>query len=252
MYGLPGANPVRPPCPPNQRDRAVGGNLDRQYGCEPNGSETGTQGALRGCGMTDGFLPGALTKLRDAVSQLIDPRPEIVDGKKFYTPSLYRQLTDDIAGQQGQTHSPPRSLPLIWCEAFDCLHEIDTTISAWQPAGADTPGRLHLIETRWVTTGRPQDVNSINQITGCVNAWVGSIKKLLFENHTKTLSAPCPRCHETTAYHRDSTGEVVRGPSLQLTKDGCTCMNCRTTWDPEHFEHLARVIGCDLPNGVLE
>ncbi|WP_424712782.1 DUF7340 domain-containing protein [Mycobacteroides abscessus] len=65
-------------------------------------------------------------------------------------------------------------------------------------------------------------------------------------------SAPCPACQKRWVYRRDSSGENVRQPALQLTAQGCSCQACRYTWDPSYFVHLARVLECPLPEGVLE
>jgi hypothetical protein len=53
-------------------------------------------------------------------------------------------------------------------------------------------------------------------------------------------------------YHRDSAGELVRQPALQIGVWGCECMACRAFWAPDRFVFLARVLGYELPEGVLE
>jgi hypothetical protein len=62
------------------------------------------------------------------------------------------------------------------------------------------------------------------------------IKALLHPQHVKHLSAPCLACNATTVYRRDSSGEHVRLPLLQIVADtGCTCQACKHTWLPQHY-----------------
>ena len=42
-------------------------------------------------------------------------------------------------------------------------------------------------------------------------------------------------------------------PALQIVADtGYTCLACKHTWGPDLYLHLARVLGFDTPEGVLE
>jgi hypothetical protein len=41
-------------------------------------------------------------------------------------------------------------------------------------------------------------------------------------------------------YRKDSAGETVRQPALQITTLGCRCMACRHSWSPELHLHLPR------------
>jgi hypothetical protein len=79
------------------------------------------------------------------------------------------------------------------------------------------------------------------------------VKVLLSPTSVKQLSAPCPACGAKSAFKRDSAGERVRAPALQIiTELGCTCLVCRHTWAPELYLHLARVLGFETPAGVIE
>lgn len=196
----------------------------------------------------DGSLPAALRRLTYAVSALCDPKPVHLPDQHHttWTPSLYQQLRDSLPGQQGATRSPARSLPTCWIDCLDLLTEIDGTVAAWQTLDhhthqPPTVQRLHLIETRpW----RPQDCRSLDQISGCLEAWTRSITALLVDDHTKHVQAACPACGRTTVYRRDNGGDTIRTPALKLTTAGCTCQHCHTTWAPSQFTFLARVIGC--------
>ncbi|BDE13500.1 hypothetical protein Mkiyose1665_18330 [Mycobacterium kiyosense] len=88
---------------------------------------------------------------------------------------------------------------------------------------------------------------------GNVESCCFSVQSLLHPASVKHVSAPCPACGAATAYRRDSAGELVRVPALQIvTETGCTCQVCRHTWGPGLFMHLARVLGFGAPTGVLE
>jgi hypothetical protein len=53
--------------------------------------------------------------------------------------------------------------------------------------------------------------------------------------------------------HKAMTAKLVRVPALQIVADrGCTCQVCYHVWPPDLYTHLARVLGCGLPQGVLE
>jgi hypothetical protein len=93
----------------------------------------------------------------------------------------------------------------------------------------------------------------VEQYASQVASWAVSVASLLSPTAVKQLSAPCPACGAQSAYKRDSAGERVRVPALQIiTEIGCTCLVCRYTWGPELYLHLARVLGFKTPTGVLE
>jgi hypothetical protein len=198
--------------------------------------------------MTDGSLPAARRRLADAIAALCDPVMQVVDGRQLFTSSWYMQLVDDLAGQQGQNHTPPRSLPLIWLDAWDLLQEIDTAVSAWQPDGTDTPTRLAAIQAR---PFRPQDSRSMDQISGCVESWTQNIRSLLVAERHWTLPSACPACGTRTVYRHDGD-DLVRQPALQISPDGCCCARCKTAWEPSKFVWLARLLGYEMPAGLLE
>lgn len=204
----------------------------------------------------DGQLQPARAELSNAISQLIDPQSHSTPGQTIYIPSLYQQLTEAVPGSfLGRTTGTPRSQPPLWLDAADLLNQIDTTVRKWQPAGdaasklPPTIRRLQLINQR---TWRPQDTDTITHQTHQIQQWAIRIATLFAENHTKHITAPCPACGKTTIHKRDSTGELIRQPALQIGVHGCECMACHQIWGPQLFMHLARVLGYELPEGVLE
>jgi hypothetical protein len=201
----------------------------------------------------DGDLPAALQHFDDALDDLTQPQTQIINHTTVHAPSYYMQLADSVRGEQGNGHGVPRSMPLLWCDAFDLLNEIDTAVSAWQPQPAGIPptiGRLNALRQRgW----RPQDTHAVTQIVAAIENWVERIEALLDPEHVKHIDAKCPACNTKTVYRNDSTGERVRQPALQIvTELGCTCQACGASWGPQLYMHLCRLLGFPLPAGVLE
>lgn len=213
----------------------------------------------------DGNLPEARRKLSDAVSALIEPKPEnrkMDDGtiRIEWVDSLYDQLLDAVPGGQGNASRVPQSSPPMCLDAASLKAEIDTATSIWEPKpviDASQPNippitiiRLQALEHR---TWRPQDVRGIQQIATNINSWCESIKTMLNPTPQWTLPNPCPACNVAIVYRPNSAGEIVRKPALNISVgSGCICLNCHHEWAPAYFQHLARVMGYDLPAGVLE
>jgi hypothetical protein len=205
---------------------------------------------------TDGNLPGALDRLSAAVAGLVDPVKEVHDDVIVAAPSLYEQLLGAITASKGEGagRRAGRSVPPLRTDALDLRIEIDDTVKGWGPADipqrSSTPARLRALASKpW----RPQDTRGVERIATRVESWVVSVQSLLDPSHVKHVSAPCPACGAKTAFRRDSAGERVRVPALQIvTKLGCTCLVCRHTWGPELYLHLARVLGFQAPAGVIE
>lgn len=206
---------------------------------------------------TDGQLPAARTNLDHAITALIDPRPQTSHtGEIQWSDSLYDQLVEAIPGSYLGRSGAPKSQPPLWIAAVDTLKEIDTAICGWQPEILDRNPLIRAAIQRLgvlrLKTWRPQDVEHLQRITADLNRFTLKIEQLFTENHTKHLPAPCPACNTKTIYRTDDAGEKVRQPALQIGVLGCECMNCHHIWGPALFMHLARVLGYQLPEGVLE
>ena len=202
----------------------------------------------------DGNLPATLTQLGDAIHRLCGPQSRFIDGKLLYAQSRYMQLLDSIAGEQVNTGGGggSKSQPPCWLDAVKLVDEIDTAIAIAQPAYTGVPptvGRLRWIEKR---SWRPQDCHQIEQITRAVAEWADEIDALLDPPQRWTLPDPCPACGEKTAYRRDSGGDRVRGPALQIDTKTCRCNNCHAMWPREKFEWLGLLLGRNKPEGVVE
>lgn len=173
-----------------------------------------------------------------------------------FTDPLYTQLRDMIAGAQGTKRgSSARSMPPLWVDAADLLNTIDRTVLSWHPdTGPDdgnppTLRRLHQLEDK---TWRPQDTNHVETMTTQILTWARTGQDLLDPPARKSLPNPCPACDQTVVYRKDSGGDTVRQPALQISQHGCECQHCHAIWGPDYFVHLARVLGYELPEGVLE
>lgn len=202
--------------------------------------------------MTAENLPAALDRLHTAIAALTDPRKELHDHVLMAAPSLYDELLSELPAVNtngtGYTATHKRSMAPVWLDALDLRTDIDRTIRKWHPTGTTTPARLHAHAARnW----RPQDARLLEQHANELQAFAVSIRSLLDPAHVKHLNVPCPACNATHVYRRVA-GESVRQPALQLIAEtGCTCQQCKAFWSPQHYLLLCKVLGFDLPAGVL-
>lgn len=201
--------------------------------------------------MADGNIQAARTKLGRAVQKLTAPRPAVYHAGTFYAPSLYNCLISDLAGTQGVDHkSHAKSQPPIWIDASMLRTEIDVQTVKWLPVPGETPDRLQRLSFK---TWRPQDTDHVREMARIVAGWCDSILNLLDPEGHKFISAPCPSCGKELIYRRDSAGDQVRQPALKLVvSQGCTCQACGAFWAPEKFLFLGRLLGYEIPEGVLE
>jgi len=180
---------------------------------------------------TDGHLPATLRRLDNAIADLFDPQPH--QQPTAWTPSLYTQLAAAIGGtNRGNGHQQPGSSPPVNLDAVQLKTEIDTALGIWK-----------LDIRKW----RPQDCRAIDQITHNIEQWCRQIRALIDPPRTATVAAPCPNCNADHTYRINSSGDRVRQPALQITDRGCTCLQCRTTWTPDRYTLLCRVLGYEMP-----
>lgn len=201
--------------------------------------------------MADGNIQAARTKLGRAVQRLTAPRPAVYHDRTLYAPSLYACLLDDVAGTQGDTRTPAKSLPPIWIDATQLRFDIDTQSLKWLPVQGTTPERLQLLSAK---SFRPQDFDMVNTIAAKVDTWCESIINLIINPKArKYISAPCPACNQERVYRRDSGGDNVREPALKWTANvGFECAACKAHWAPDQTLFFSKLLGFELPEGVLE
>lgn len=202
--------------------------------------------------MSDGNITAARTKLTDAITKLCAPRTCIHYNATLSAPSLYDMLTSNMSARQGDTRTPAQSLPPLWVDALQLRTEIDTQARKWvkRPGDVGTPSRLSaLVEQPW----RPQDTDQVTGMARQIRSWCESIINLFDPEHRKYISAACPSCGKATVYKRDTAGETVRQPALVvITNIGATCQHCDAHWSPDRYLFLCRLLGFELPAGVLE
>lgn len=200
--------------------------------------------------MTDGNIQAARTKLTQAVDRLTKPRMAIYHDKTRWALSLYRQLQADLAGTQGDSRTPAKSLPPLWIDAVQLLGDMDSETRAWYPKERGVPARLGALSAR---SWRPQDTDKVAAIASTVDAWCETIINLIDPKAQMHITAPCPSCGKAIVYRRDSGGDLVRQEALKWTPNaGFQCQACKASWSPEQTLFFAKLLGIDLPAGVLE
>lgn len=172
---------------------------------------------------TKANLPAAIRDLRSAIDRLIEPTPGYLNNAYIEAPGLYTALRDAISSHiTSGGRGLPKSFPPVWDEAFEQLANIDLMVGVWAN-GASTTNRLRALAEHPWNVEQTRDVRSMADI---INAWADDIETLLNDS-VKRIGASCPNCGAQFAQRRDSAGELVRTPALQLTADqGCTCLNC--------------------------
>lgn len=199
--------------------------------------------------MADGNIQAARTKLGRAVQKLTAPRPAVYHTGTYYAPSLYNALKSDLAGTQGDTRSPAKSLPPLWIDAHMLLVTIDTQTIRWLPVPGKTPDRLQRLAFQ---SWRPQDTQLVTDMAHTVTGWCDDINNLLDPETRRYLQDACPSCSRDIVYRHDSAGERVRQPALRWTAAaGFSCAACQATWGPEQTLFFSRLLGYELPEGVV-
>lgn len=199
--------------------------------------------------MTDGNIVAAKKALNLAVGKLTDQRPGLHNTHTVWAPSLYHQLVSELAGTQGDTRTPAKSLPPVHLDAVQLRKDIDDQTYRWVQTLGTTPQRLRMLADRqW----RPQDTEVVTAMAELIEHWCSKIMGLLDPQPTKFISAACPSCGKETVKRKDSGGDWVRQPALKIETMGCTCQACRAFWAPDRYLFLCRLLGFDMPTGVLE
>lgn len=203
-------------------------------------------------------LVPALRRFQDAVSALIDPQREMLDGRTMWVDSPYSQLYDSLAGQQGYASDwNPRSMPLLWVDAHDCLARIDQTVASWpldqlvefsDPRTPPTVRRLQAFsDAKW----RPQDTDLLTDRAGQLEAFAKTIKSLLLpEINIALYGHACPICGQTSVRRTDVTGAAMTVPALSIRGDSALCAECKAVWDYTRLPMLGRMLGLQ-PTAVI-
>ncbi len=196
-------------------------------------------------------LPAEVDRLYAAVGRLVDPAKQFINGAVLAGPSAYAALLQEIpATSSGDTYSrgAGRSVPAVWVDAVDLRVQIDTRAKQMHPEGRSTPHRLRaLASRRWA----PPDTTQVREYADEIQSWTLSIRALLEPESVKQVTVACPSCGTRWVY-RNHAGEQVRQSALQIVTDtGCKCLECRAFWPPSSYLWLCRLIGLELPTGVV-
>jgi hypothetical protein len=197
-------------------------------------------------------LPQAVDELYRAVAALVDHRKQFINGRVLAGPSMYESLLGEVPAKSSGdtfTRGVGRSIPCVFVDAVDLRAGIDGRVKSWQPRGDSTPARLRaLASRRW----RPQDAALVRRYATETQAWVSAIGNLIDPPHVKDVGAPCPACGRRWFY-RSRDGEDIRQPALQLViETGCTCQACGAHYTPDRYLWLCKLLGFEVPAGVLE
>lgn len=197
--------------------------------------------------MADQNIVAGRNRLSKAVHRMTDRRPGLAGTRTAYQPSLYDTLAADLAGTQGDSRTPAKSMPPCWLDAVQVKADIDNVTYRWWPQPSSTTARLLILaDQKW----RPDDTTHVLAMAKTIESWCDTITALLDPIPVKTVFAPCPNCGTKHVY-RQHNGEEVRQPALQLVAHtGCTCQACKTHWPPDKYQFLARLLGFQPPEGV--
>lgn len=160
-------------------------------------------------------------------------------------PSMYTQIRDDVYGMSGEAmRGVSESRPPLWVDGIDWINTADTLAQEWAPA--ITGGTVARLDGLTRHAFGPDDTGWLQNANQRLTRLATDGDTLLQgeEHHRLDVVAPCPQCHQTTVYRKDSGGDMVRKTALQLTVNGCRCVACGAFWDREHLNFLAEVIGC--------
>lgn len=198
-------------------------------------------------------LPAARTKLHDAISNLIDPRPQTHDGHTAWISPRYHELRDALDSQRIGARHKPQSQPPAWLDAIDLLRTIDHRARQLEPqapiAQCDDYPTVQRLRFHGIRTWRPQDVTMIVVVTNDLAGFTADIDKL-FAQPPKYLPDPCPHCNHLKAT-RTLDGETIRTPALQITDTGANCLHCHAHWEPDRLMFLGKLLGYRI-EGITE
>lgn len=204
-------------------------------------------------------LPEHVEHLYRAVGDLVDEPKQLICGQLRVAPSLWMQLVsaNSYTNRDSRSAGQFGSRPTVNVGALDLRCVIDKAVACWTAelftaVNSSTDSRIRALAAyKW----SPNQIDLVDKYARSVDAWVARAEQVLglSDAHVKTLSAPCPSCQATHVYRKDSSGDTVRQPALQLVAEtGCTCMGCGAFWSPSSYMLLARILFDETPTGVLE
>ena len=212
-------------------------------------------------------VAGARNAFADAVHDLVGRRPDMIERddttrEAIVRDSLYNELQEAKHGEQvgqGSRRPAPASRPPGWTDALSLVVRIDKVVATWWPPvmglDSDYPGLPLTVQRLYALTDwpwAPHELSDLKQRTRTVESWVERARILLptEDSHLYELKAPCPACGETYT-SVEHAGEMVQRYVLQANLSAAKCVACETSWAPENFVALSKLLG-GLPANVLE
>ena len=199
--------------------------------------------------MSDGNIVAAKRHLGHSVDRLVNQRPGVHLEATVYAPSLYHCLVSDLSCTQADVRTQAKSQPPLFIDGFQLRVDIDAQTHKWLAVPASTCQRLKLLAGKpW----RPQDTELVQGMAQTIDGWCQKIVDMLDPKTRKYLSAACPSCGQSVVYRMDS-GDRVRQPALKWAENtGFECQACKASWSPDQTLFFSRLLGFELPKGVLE
>lgn len=206
-------------------------------------------------------LPAARNKLHDAISNLIDPRPERLDNQTHWLNPRYHELREAISSHGGASggHKPQSQAP-AWVDAIMVAEKIDKRCRQLVPETpileCDDYATVQRLRIYSIRKWRPQDTPLVLTAAIDLEKFIVDIDEL-FAPKPKDLPDKCPRCNvarvprEIDDPTTDSGKATIRIAALQITATGCTCNNCGQHWPPSKLMFLGLLLGYRI-QGVIE
>lgn len=205
-------------------------------------------------------LKAALQELATAVHELCDPiQCTVLRDDLTATEHTGPSLLDQIAGvghggETGKSHGAPNRLPLDVAK-LDVVMEIES--------GASDLYERAVIHTRFTpeqyirrTAEMAQgwsDPQAVLWVADWLRVWKRSIVAVLEPVPRYSIAARCPMCQvRMVEVAEPGTRERVQVDALRVEWDTARdvpgramCQGCGASWEPNQFEFLGRLLGCE-------
>lgn len=179
---------------------------------------------------------------------------EIAEIKPLYD-SVYAALGGTEEGFKAPTHS--RSVPPVWMDALEWLHDVDRTVTAWVlrhrliacvEEGQNRPSTIEYLRSVQRAVWAPEDQQRVEQYERAVSAWVEDAEQMISGKSRYGLrDTPCPACGKRHVRRRNEDGRWGNTEALQVSMEQARCLACGHVWDSSLFTHLGRILGVE-PN----
>lgn len=161
-------------------------------------------------------------------------------------PSLVDQLIEAIPGGGDSDHGRPSAgstRAAVALDVVELVHAMQEATRCRTLRGLSEALRAWAQQARHWRTGNPE---YLLQAASAAEAWVSTGRTLLNPPKRWSFMAACPQCETSVTHVRDSSGEVVRRPALELDPATgtarCLAPGCGARWDSRRLLLLAQVL----------